>query len=99
MLGCLNPLIGKDLHMDSNVLCISCNKPIPAARVDYFREEGLSDPVHCIDCAPKDIPMGFMGPEGKTGVGHLNIVDPLDKRTLHNVKQWHKRGANHCTAG
>lgn len=84
----------------SDLMCITCKGKIEQDRIDACADLEMPVPDECKACASKKPkPMAFMGPEGKTGMGHLNVVDPLNKRQLHDVKLWHKRGANHCTAG
>lgn len=79
--------------------CIDCDEPIDVERIEACLDSGLGIPDHCKECAPKEKDLGFIGPEGKTGIGHLNRVDPNNKRLLDDVKRWHRRGAQHCTAG
>jgi len=82
----------------SDILCSDCELPISKNRIEFTLEFTGKPPTQCIDCAPKGKPLGFMGPEGKTGAGHLNIVQP-DDPALARIREYHKRGAGHCTAG
>jgi len=81
--------------------CEKCDTPIDENRIKHFLDTQGKLPEICQGCVPNphSRPLVFMGPEGKTGVGHLNVVQGDDKAKLAAVKSWHRRGAHHCTCG